>query len=93
MATQYDEKVLEAFADTMYRKARYITAIYTVGGLFVVGFAAAAVAREPVAIAVLAVSGALFGFVFGNSRALSLRMQAQTALCQVSIERNTRSAA
>jgi hypothetical protein len=39
---------------------------------------------------VIVAAGALAGYVLGSSRAFALRLQAQTALCQVEIERNTR---
>ena len=40
--------------------------------------------------ALFAALGALFGIMAGNARANALRLQAQIALCQVQIERNTR---
>ena len=39
---------------------------------------------------VVAVVGALLGYAVGSERAFALRLMAQTALCQLQIERNTR---
>lgn len=36
------------------------------------------------------IGGIVLGALVGNSRAFALRLQAQTALCQVQIEENTR---
>jgi len=42
---------------------------------------------------VVALVGGALGAVVGNNRAFALRLMAQTALCQMQIERNTRPAA
>lgn len=42
----------------------------------------------PVAVVTIVLGGVL-GYASGQAKAFELRLQAQTALCQVSIERNT----
>jgi hypothetical protein len=46
-------------------------------------------ARENLAVLGTAIVG-LFGFLIGRERAFELKFRAQTALCQVKIEENTR---
>jgi hypothetical protein len=45
------------------------------------------------AVVAVAAIGAILGYAVGSERAFSLRLAAQTALCQAQIERNTRSLA
>jgi len=45
------------------------------------------------AVIIVALVGAVLGYLVGNDRAFALRLMAQTALCQMQIERNTRPAA
>ncbi len=99
----YDESVIIEFADRLYRRARSIVVTWTLfGGGFasLLGWLAGSryaewaghptVAKDLVVIAGLV--GALAGFIAGRERSFALRLQAQTALCQAQIERNTRAA-
>lgn len=90
--TKYDPEIIQKFADRLYRQARSIVAVYGVlggltGGIMALGLYAT---NEQLVLPLLAML--LFvgiGVLIGQSRAFALRLQAQTALCQVCIERNT----
>lgn len=98
---QYDARIIETFAEKLYAQANRIVALYVL--LFAVGGAVAGAGfanltdggrSSPVGsiILVAVILGAL-GYIVGQARAFQLRLQAQTALCQVRIEQNTRQAA
>lgn len=87
MSMVYDEKVIVEFANRLYLRAAFIVVLYLVLGA-VLGAAIAAGFSLP--SLVVGGIGALLGGLFGNERAFALRLMAQTALCQVQIERNTR---
>ena len=95
-ATSYDPAVVQRFADRLYERAAGIILLYSVLGILVGVAAGGGVNRvRPgglVVIVVGAVIGGVVGFVIGSEKAFWLRLQAQTALCQVQIERNPRSA-
>ena len=98
MSVAYDADVIVTFAARLYKQAGSIVAAYTLLGallgLLLGGTAAAALQRDDLMVA-FAIIGALIGgavgYVRGQERAFTLRLQAQTALCQVQIEENTRS--
>lgn len=94
---QYDPKVIDEFANRLYKKARSTIAIFTVFG-FLVGagiggmiFLAASKAQgSGVGALIVLVILTLIGYAIGSERAFRLKLEAQTALCQVQIEQNTR---
>lgn len=92
----YDSTILEKEARGILGRARNIVVLYAVFG-FVVGSLAAAFAPLPIpnvpplAWALFLLFGSVAtAIALGNTRAFTLRVQAQTLLCQVQIERNTR---
>ena len=94
----YDASVIEKFATKLYRQAGSVVFVATVAALFVGAAAGAAIgsgSRD--SSGGLAVGGAIvfgaIGYYAGQARAFARRLQAQVALCQVKIERNTRSSA
>ena len=87
----YDPAVIERFASDLYRRADNIVILSTVS-IAAVGAALGALANGRNGAFLGAAIGAVVGLYFGQQRAFSLRLQAQTALCQVQIERNTRPA-
>ena len=93
----YDSKVLYEFADRLYRQASRIVLSYTmvgalIGFLLGGGAAVAADVRDSAMVAgiVVALLFGAAGFSMGQEKAFTLRLQAQTALCQARIEENTR---
>ncbi len=96
MRVAYDENVITSFADDLYRRAASLIVGHTVlGGLAgaAVGLAGCLALRTELAglgAVLLTLLGALVGLSLGRARAFALRLTAQTALCQVRIERNTR---
>ncbi len=97
MPVAYDENVILDFADDLYRRAASLVAGHTaLGAVFggVAGMLGGLATTTPnltgLGTLLLAVLGGVIGFAIGRSRAFALRLAAQTALCQVRIERNTR---
>lgn len=88
--TTYDPSVIQEFADKLYARANSIVASYTVLGALL-GGAGGFAATQEVALSVAGVCfGGLLGFMAGREKAAALKLQAQTALCQIQIEENTR---
>lgn len=97
---QYDEKVIEQFAEQLYSEAASLvkstttkwTFLGLLGGL--IGGAAMENWNGPTYAAIGAVLGGVLcgaiGYNTSTRRVFSLKLQAQTALCQAQIERNTR---
>jgi len=86
---QYESKVIEQFAERLYGRAKSIIIRYTVFGVLIgagVGYAAM---HRPVGTGIGAVIAGILGYSLGVEKAFLLKLQAQTALCQVQIERNT----
>lgn len=101
----YDEHIIEGYAAIMYRRAFWTVVISTVIGLaigFVIGsvFGAAIALRAgmgggnedgavlPIILGLMI--GGAWGYWNGVQKAFWLKLAAQVALCQVQIERNTR---
>lgn len=91
MATEYNPELIQKLADKLYSQAKTSIVLGTLigfvaGGLF--GFSASHESATGGVIGV--VLGSIVGYLLGQSRAFSLRVQAQMALCQRQIELNTR---
>ena len=97
---KYDSGILQDYADSLYRKAAWITfKCSTLGAITGVVIALILVygVRAPnaeswgtPALVIFGIIGALIGFAIGQRRAFQYRLQAQTVLCQMQIEYNTR---
>jgi membrane associated rhomboid family serine protease len=88
---EYDKKIIFNFADRLYKKANSIVAVYTLIGVVIGIFVGVSMKNNTAAAAAIAglILGAL-GFYIGKEKAFTLKLQAQTALCQVKIEENTK---
>lgn len=88
----YDSKIIYEFAARLYKQANSIIAIYTVVGALIggIGGYVAGESNSTIALVGAVILGAL-GFYIGREKAFALKLHAQTALCQVAIEENTRS--
>jgi hypothetical protein len=103
MTTKFDPDLLQEYADRLYRRARWLAIWYAVIG-FILGWmgwgtlatvlSAFSHAKPPQGtIGVFAgLLVALVGTIYASEKALQLRLDAQRTLCQLQIERNTRSA-
>ncbi len=96
--TQYDPAVINQFAEKLYKEAdsivRKSTLQYALIGLILFGGPAIIAkwksgAILPVALFGMTIAGAV-GHRIGKSKAFKYRLEAQTALCQIKIEENTR---
>ncbi len=94
--TEYDPKVINKFADRLYSTAKTIVIAYAFLGILIGGASGYAVEQWPswsshgTVTVILAVTFGLIGFLIGKEKAFRLKLLAQTALCQVKIEENTR---
>jgi hypothetical protein len=92
----YDSKIIIEFAARLYARANAIAAAYGVVGAVlgaVVGAIAARFLLDTSPAVGALVGGAVccaIGVRVGQDKAFQLKLQAQIALCQVQIERNTR---
>lgn len=96
----YEPRVIEQFAENLYRKA----SAFVVGSVVVGGALGAAFGAVPltslgeawpvpamfgfVTLLVGGIFGAAIGYVIGDTRSFGYRLQAQSALCQLQLERN-----
>jgi hypothetical protein len=97
----YDSRVIEQFAHSLYRRAAAASKVSLVVGAFLGGVfggipLTSLSAHWPVPHALgyftligAAVSGGYLGHLVGEARSFGYKLQAQSALCQVEIERNT----
>ena len=97
----YDPQVIEQFAASLYRKSiaaqKGSIVVGVVGGALLGALPLTSWANPwhvPSAFGyatmlVGAVVGGLIGFVIGDARSFGYKLQAQAALCQVEIQRNT----
>lgn len=95
---RYDSGVLQEYVDSLYSKAQWIAAQYALGGAMIgliVGWTIQELAKAslgessaPVIICVLI--SAVIGFAYGRGKGFEYRLRAQTLLCQMQIECNTR---
>lgn len=94
MSVQYDPNTLRSQAEALYRRANRIVIVSGVSGFLLSGgFGAlfmSAVKNNGTGVLMFGLFGALIGATLGKGRALILQTQAQSALCQVVIEANTR---
>jgi hypothetical protein len=103
-ATGYDPKIIERFAEQLLRKADTVRVGCAVGG-GIFGVFVGAVPMTPLrsvwgipagfgvaTIIVGALLGILIGYVIGEGRAFRYRVQAQSAIFQLEIERRVSSA-
>lgn len=101
----YDPRVIERFAENLYRKASaFVAGSVVVGAALGSAFGAVPLTSlaagwpipQSFGFATLLLGGllgAVIGYVIGDARSFGYRLQAQSALCQVQLERNTAEAA
>ena len=97
----YDPKVIEQFAEKLYRKASsFVAGSVVIGAALGAAFGAVPLTSlgdawpipSYLGFATLllgALVGAIIGYVIGDTRSFGYRLQAQSALCQLQSERNT----
>lgn len=97
----YDPKVIEQFAEKLYRKASaFVAGSVVIGASLGAAFGAVPLTSlgeawpipSYLGFATLLLGGlvgGLIGYVIGDTRSFGYRLQAQSALCQLQSERNT----
>ena len=97
----YDPRVIEQFAENLYRKASaFVAGSVAIGASLGAAFGAIPLTSLGDAwpipslfgfatLLLGGLSGAIIGYVIGDTRSFGYRLQAQTALCQLQTERNT----
>ncbi len=102
---EYDEDLIRKFADRLYARAGRTVFLHVLSGILI-GLAAGWIlgVSEPVAMMLWgtgydpqtltmaggAIAFGLAGLALGMRRSFLMKLQAQLALCQMQIERNTR---
>jgi hypothetical protein len=101
LTPSYDPRVIEQFAEKLYRKASaFVAGSIVIGAALGAAFGAVPLtslgAAWPIpsmfGLATLLLGGLLggvVGYVIGDTRSFGYRLQAQAALCQLQTERNT----
>lgn len=103
LMAQYDEAILQSYADALYSRASWIIAKYTI---FIGAFGALigyipnmlwyfrpGVTASPDSngsMILFGIIGLAVGYSIGESKAFEYKLRAQTMLCQRQIELNTR---
>ena len=100
MTISYDPTVIHEFAERLYARANTVVTSYTLWGIGIglsMGYIVSGLlgevdrGRMPYeALCILLVGG--IAHSIGRERAFQLKLQAQMALCHVTIEENTRAA-
>ena len=106
MTTAYDPQIVQKFIDRLYRQATTAVVTSTILGVLVgagIGFALVRVGviraylgfvpvgqQGYIGIVVGAAVLGVLGFLAGRESAFQLRLKAQTVMCQLKIEENTR---
>ena len=106
MTTAYDPQIVQKFIDRLYRQATTAVVTSTILGVLVgagIGFALVRVyviraylglvpmgQQDYIGIVVGAAVLGVIGFLAGRESAFQLRLKAQTVMCQLKIEENTR---
>ena len=88
---KYDPQIIYEFANDLYAQANWIILKYSLTGFLLGGGVSYFIQNNQIISIVSAVILGVLAMSIGKSRAYSLKLQAQTALCQVQIEKNTRS--
>lgn len=93
-SVQYDPTAVENLAKWFSRRSVFVLVFCPILGASGCGVAFYEIGGyelgEGLAAALGAAVGLLLGYLFGSLRSKSLKLQAQTALCQQRIEENTR---
>ncbi len=86
----YDNKIIQQFAKSLYGQAKLIFVIYLIAGA-ILGLVAAVFifGWDGLMLAFGFVIGVFVGGLFGSSKAFQYKLQAQTSLCMAQIEKNT----
>jgi len=93
MSVQFDPRIIQSHAAALYAQASRIVFRFGATGLVVGalgGLMAGGAERGPGLAIVGGLLGVFIGVSMARGRAFALQLQAQTALCHVAIEANTR---
>lgn len=86
----YDEKIIQVFAQKLYDKSYLTTFLHSLGGAIVGGIVSWFFYKNESLNFLLVIIGGAAGAYIGSIKGFLLKLQAQSALCQMQTERNTR---
>ncbi len=90
---EYDPGIIKKFAGNLYTQANIILLTYTIAvGVLGAGiiYGIEIYTHMKIGVWLGMILGALIGYAIAVEKAFKLKLQAQTALCQLKIEENTR---
>lgn len=87
----YNPSVIVTRAASLYSQANWVIAVYMCVGAAIFGVIGYLPLHSANWATLGALAGAVIGFLLAYPKAFLLKLQAQLALCQVEIEKNTRS--
>lgn len=94
---QYDPQIIQQFAERLYKRARGIVGTFVVLGAIIgaiigkiVSGVLGGVDGDWIIMLLAAVFLGVIGYSLGMQAAFRIKLEAQTALCQVRIEENTK---
>lgn len=91
---EYQPQVIQQHAKYLYDRAKTIVVLYTIifalAGISVGYITSLALDQSGFLAIVAALALGLCGFMVGRMKSFEFRLKAQTALCQMQIEENTR---
>jgi len=91
----YDPKVIQEYADGLYRQAQSVVTCYFFIGIFASLIVFAKISDllkgdfDFLIVAIGVFIGGVIGLFTGKNRAFEMKLRAQQALCQVKIQGNT----
>jgi uncharacterized membrane protein YbjE (DUF340 family) len=90
---EYDKKIIEQFAEKLYKRANSTIVTYAILGLLIgllIGTAIFGATKSGLLFLLSLLILTFIGYAIGSDKAFLLKLQAQLALCQAQIETNTK---
>ena len=91
----YDPKIIQEYAEGLYKQSRSVVTCYFFIGIFASIIVFSQISNllkgefDFLIVAIGVFIGGIIGLFTGKNRAFEMKLDAQQALCQVSIQQNT----
>ena len=93
---EYDPQVIQDYADGLYKQSKSITTCYFFIGIFAAIIIFSKISEilmgefDFLIVAIGVFIGGVMGLFAGKNRSMEMQLEAQQALCQVQIQKNTK---